>query len=238
MKFLRYVLFFMVCYGHLSLAMDALKKKQKQVAQIKNYQFGPTTITIAIGDITKVRVDAIVNAANAQLSWGGGVCGAIFKAAGKNNLVNEVTKVLNGASSIPIGEARITPVPDTDENGNDTIKKTYGVKYVVHAVGPDCREEDQEANRRFLLRSAYKNSLFEADKVGVKSIAFPAISTAIFKCPLEEATGFALDAIMQTVKETKINHVFCIFLSKGGGYDLYEEKLEALASWQEQKLLK
>ncbi len=230
MKIFRYVASILLCYMQLSMGMNA-RPSDLGLKEYKSYQFGDVTITVAKGDITNTRVDVIVNAANPQLAWGGGVCGAIFDAAGKDKLVVAVAKVLNGVSSIPVGQARVTPIPDTDDTGNDTIKKTLGVKYVVHAVGPDCRIPDQNQKRAMLLNDAYRNSLLEADRVGVKSIAFPAISTAIYACPIQEATRVAVDTIVQTSKQTGIKHVLCMFIpsDKSGGYDHYIKELDSLS---------
>jgi len=244
MNAFRYIALIMVFYSQWGFAMDALTQKQQHVtssqgiekslagiSEYKSYQFGNVVITVAKGDITKTRVDAIVNAANPQLEWGGGVCGAIFNVAGKNKLVDAVDQVLKGASSIAVGQARVTPIPDTDDAGEATIKKRLGVKYVVHAVGPDCRISDQNEKRATLLNDAYRNSLLEANRVGVKSIAFPAISTAIYACPIQDATRVAVDAIVQTSKKTGIKHVLCMFLpnDQSGGYDRYVRELDSLS---------
>ncbi len=134
-------------------------------------------IEIVEGDITKQEVDAIVNAANTTLLGGGGVDGAIHRAAGPE-LVAE-TRAIGGC---PTGEARAT--------------KGYRLpaKWVIHTVGPvwggGKRNEDN------LLASCYRNSFRVARELGVKTIAFPSISTGAYMFPLERATEIAL-------KETK-----------------------------------
>ena len=134
-------------------------------------------IKIVEGDITKQDVDAIVNAANSSLLGGGGVDGAIHRAAGPELL--EETRKIGGC---PTGEARVS--------------KGYHLpaKWVIHTVGPvwggGRKNEDN------LLASCYRNSLKEAERLGVKTIAFPSISTGVYRFPLERATEIAM-------KETK-----------------------------------
>lgn len=261
MKIFRYVASTLLCYAQLSMGMSALQNKQNQMATghmqssledvksnltglagYKSYQFGDATVTVAKGDITNTRVDAIVNAANPSLRWLGGVCSAIFNVAGKNNLTSEVRKVIakmpedeRNNELLRVGKAYVTPIPKTDEIGMATINNDMlRVKYVVHAVGPDCRNREQNENRKTLLGDAYRNSLLEADKVGIKSIALPAISTAIFAYPIQEATPVALDSIVDTAKRTSIKHILCMFLpnDKSGGYDRYTEYLDKKSAEQ------
>ena len=121
--------------------------------------------------------EIIVNAANNYLSCGGGVCGAIFAKAGDLELEAECKEY----GFIPTGSAAIT-------NGLKT-----GAKYIIHAVGPNIYMDKNDWQEK--LASAYRNSLLIADDAGVKSIAFPCISTGIFGCPLEESTEIALDVV-------------------------------------------
>ena len=135
-------------------------------------------ITIVEGDLTKANVDAIVNAANPVMLGGGGVDGAIHRAAGPA-LKEACLKVkqVNG-KRCPCGEARITPAGDLP------------AKYVIHTVGPIYK---QASNPSVSLESAYLNSLRLAVKNHCKSVAFPAISCGVYGYPHQEAAEVALD---------------------------------------------
>ncbi len=127
-------------------------------------------------DITTLDVDAIVNAANSSLAPGGGVCGAIHRAAGP-----ELAAACEEVAPCPTGEARITS------------GFRLPARFVIHAVGPVWHGGGQGEAR--LLASAYESSLALAGERGLRSIAFPAISTGIYGYPLDEATRLAADAV-------------------------------------------
>jgi len=124
-------------------------------------------------DITRETVDAIVNAANSALARGGGVCGAIFSAAGPD--LDGACAELGGC---PTGDAKATP------------GFRLPARWIIHAVGPVWHGGD--AGEPDLLASAYRRSLAVADEIGARSVAFPAISTGIYGYPLEAATGVAV----------------------------------------------
>ena len=140
------------------------------------------SIEIYEGDITKLEVDAIVNAANNTLLGGGGVDGAIHRAAGKE--LYEYCKTLNGCET---GEAKITP------------GFNLPAKYVIHTVGPVWHGGKE--NEDVLLANCYRNSLRLAIENKVKTIAFPAISTGIYHFPLERATKIAVNEVKEFLEE-------------------------------------
>lgn len=148
--------------------------------------------TIVRQDITKMKVDAIVNAANTDLKMGGGVCGAIFKAAGARELQAACDKV----APIKTGQAAITP------------GFALPCKYVIHAAGPVYRHKSAEQSEK-LLRSAYMESLRLAVDNKCESIAFPLISSGIYGYPKEEALQVATSAIQDFL----VNHDIDVYLA-------------------------
>lgn len=153
-----------------------------------------TGIELFAGDITTLAVDAIVNAANSRLIPGGGVDGAINRAAGP-----ELARAMAALGGCPTGQARITP----------GFRLPAG--YVIHAVGPVWR--GGEAGEDALLAGCYDNALTLAGEHDLASIAFPAISTGVYGFPLERATGIAVARVRAWLatggRPRRV--VFCVF---------------------------
>jgi len=161
-------------------------------------------IEIYLGDITSLPVDAIVNAANTSLLGGGGVDGAIHRAAGKELL--EECRRLNGCKT---GEAKIT----------NAYK--LKAKFVIHAVGPVWRGGNN--NEENLLANCYKNSLHIAVENGIKTIAFPSISTGVYHFPIEKASLIAIREVLSFLeKEASIEKVLFVCFSRSD-YDIYRK---------------
>ena len=144
-------------------------------------------------DITKMKVDAIVNAANEGLRQGGGVCGAIFQAAG----VRELTAACAQIGSCVTGEAVVTDGFALD------------AKYIIHTVGPIW--SGGLNGERELLSSCYSNSLRLAQQLGCESIAFPLISSGIYRYPKREALDVAKSAIQQFCDENEMEVYLTVF---------------------------
>jgi O-acetyl-ADP-ribose deacetylase (regulator of RNase III) len=139
--------------------------------------YSPPTVRVVEGDITTLEVDAIVNAANEQLTGGSGVCGAIFSGAGWD----EMQRACDALGGCPTGSAKTTPGFDLP------------ARWVIHAVGPIWRGGSHGEEE--LLRSAYRSALVRADEVGARSIAFPLLSSGIYGYPLEEACRVAVETL-------------------------------------------
>ena len=150
--------------------------------------------TIVRQDITKMKVDAIVNAANTDLAMGGGVCGAIFKAAG----VAQLQAACDKLAPIKTGEAVITP------------GFNLPAKFVIHAAGPVYRQWSKEQNEEH-LRAAYTNSLKRAVENNCKSIAFPLISSGIYGYPKDEALQVATSAIQAFLVDHDVDVTLVVF---------------------------
>lgn len=150
--------------------------------------------TIVRQDITRMNVDAIVNAANTELAMGGGVCGAIFRAAGAAQLQAACRRV----APIRTGEAAITP--------------SFGLpaRYVIHAAGPVYSAQESQHCAQ-LLRSAYTSSLELAQRHGCESVAFPLISSGIYGYPRREALRVATAAIADFLTAHDMDVYLAIF---------------------------
>lgn len=142
---------------------------------MKEVAIGRSKLQLVVGDITAQDTDAVVNAANSRLAPGGGVAGAIHSAAGPG--LWEECRTLGGCRT-----------------GDAKISKAYSLpnRYVIHTVGPVYSGSKDDP---VLLRSCYLRSLEEAERNGVKSIAFPALSTGIFGYPIEDAARVAITAV-------------------------------------------
>ena len=154
-------------------------------------------IWVVRGDTTALAVDAIVNAANSSLLGGGGVDGAIHRAAGPG-LAQECRRL----GGCPTGEARLTGAYDLP------------ARFVIHAVGPVYQGGD--AGEASLLRSAYEHSLGLAAEVSVESVAFPCISTGIYGYPQREACDIAVSAVHDWLETHELpgTVVFCCFMEQ------------------------
>lgn len=169
-----------------------------------------TTIQIIQGDLLKQEVEAIVNAANIHLEGGGGIDGMIHSAAGPELLeACRQYKKDHHISSIRVGEAVVTDSFHIQE-------LTPTIRYVVHTVGPDCHNSTQNEKREELLRNAYQNTLEKAHEKGIRSIAFPAISTGIYSYPFKEAQIVALNAVEDYLEEhpDHFSEVLLVYYSK------------------------
>ena len=149
-------------------------------------------IEIITDDITKLDVDAIVNAANCSLLGGGGVDGAIHRAAGRELL--EACRKFNGCET---GEARITP------------GFKLPAKFVIHTPGPVWHGGNH--NEAELLKNCYLNSLSLAKENNCRTIAFPCISTGVYHFPKEQAAKIALETVLSNIDSPIEKVIFCCF---------------------------
>ncbi|CAA7196501.1 O-acetyl-ADP-ribose deacetylase [Chryseobacterium potabilaquae] len=153
-------------------------------------------IEIIKGDITKIEVDAIVNAANSSLLGGGGVDGAIHRAGGKQ-VLEACIEIRNRQGKCKTGEAIATTA------GN------LPAKFVIHTVGPIWNNNEEKCSK--LLADCYKNSLKLAESLEVKTISFPNISTGVYRFPKELAGKIAMDEVKKFHSERLKKVIFVCF---------------------------
>lgn len=178
---------------------------------MQRYRLGHAALELITGDIVAQEVDAIVNAANEGLAEGGGVCGAIFRAAGRR----ELAAACRPLAPCPTGEARITP------------GFQLRARHVIHAVGPVYRRSDPAGSAR-LLAGAYRSSLGLAAQHGLASVAFPSISTGIFGYPVEDAAAVALGAVRDGLGAGGSVALVRFVLWDQQSYDAYAAAAQAL----------
>lgn len=164
------------------------------------------SIEVIVGDITQIAVDAIVNAANERLRGGGGVDGAIHRAAGP-----ELLEACKQYPNCPTGEVRVTPA------------FRLAARHVIHAVGPVW--QGGGAGEDDLLAGAYRNALAAAGELGATSIAFPAISTGIYGFPRERAAVIAVREIRGWLKNHKEPQRIVLVSFDDAGASIYRNLL-------------
>jgi len=175
-------------------------------------RIGQTKLTIGIGDITKQKTDAIVNAANSSLRGGGGVDGAIHRVGGPS-IKEECQEYVSEHGALPPGKAMWT-------HGG-----SLPARYVIHTVGPIYKSEEESAP---ILTSAYQESLKLAEELNLKSLSFPSISTGAYGYPLEAAARVALRAIIDYLREgSRLELVQLVCFAKDT-FDAYKEALKKL----------
>lgn len=166
-------------------------------------------IELIKGDITKIKADAIINAANSSLLGGGGVDGAIHRAGGKQ-ILDECIEIRNRQGKCKTGEVVVTTA------GN------LPAKYVIHTVGPVWNGDEEKCSE--LLANCYQNSLKLAESLDVKTIAFPNISTGIYRFPKELAGNIAVDEVNKFNSDIIEKIIFVCFDDENEG--IYKKLLE------------
>ena len=173
-----------------------------------------TKLSLTVGDITKQKTDAIVNAANSSLMGGGGVDGAIHRAGGPK-ILEECMKIREKQGGCDTGEAVITT------GGN------LPAKYVIHTVGPIWEGGNRKEPE--LLANCYKNSLKLAVENGIKTVSFPSISTGAYGYPIDQAATVALKAVIDFLKkDDSLNEVIFV-LFNDSIYKSYENVLKSIS---------
>lgn len=177
---------------------------------MSRHRIGEVTLELELGDIANQQdVDAVVNAANAQLQIGGGVAGAIHRAAGPG-LAEECRPL----APISPGECVITGAHNLPNRN------------VIHCLGPVYGRDQPSAE---LLADCYRNGLRLADQAGLSSVAFPAISTGAFGYPLEDAAEVALRTVTETAPELSSVRLIRFVFFHPADRDVHEQVLERIA---------
>ena len=178
-------------------------------------EIGGTRLVLVQGDITQQEVEAIVNAANPQLTPGGGVSGAIHRAGGPE-VTQAAAKIRRRRGRLPTGEAVITPGGELP------------ARWVIHTVGPVWH--GGKRGEPELLAKAYRSCLELARERGIKSIAFPSISTGVYGYPVEEAAPIALSTIREFLKGDPgpVEEVRLVLFSSAD-FDAYRRAWEELS---------
>jgi O-acetyl-ADP-ribose deacetylase (regulator of RNase III) len=172
-------------------------------------KIGGSVLSLVRGDITEEETEAIANAANSRLAGGGGVDGAIHRAGGPS-IMAECRKI----GSCPTGRAVITT------GGN------LKARYVIHGVGPVYRGGTK--GEPALLRSVYEEILKIASERGIKSIAFPSISTGVYGYPIEEASRIALSAVIDFLERDDVVKLVRFVLFSDKDLAVYEDALREI----------
>jgi O-acetyl-ADP-ribose deacetylase (regulator of RNase III) len=177
---------------------------------MKKVKINGSWLEFMVGDITKQDTDAIVNAANQRLIPGGGVDGAIHRAAGPG--LYQECKTLGGCRT---GDAKLTRGYNLDS------------KYVIHTVGPRYSgiKKDKED-----LASCYRTSLKIARENNIRSVSFPAISTGVYGYPMDDATAIALSTVIDDLKEKSGVDLVRFVLYDSSAFHIYEKMLTSLMS--------
>jgi O-acetyl-ADP-ribose deacetylase (regulator of RNase III) len=181
----------------------------------KKFIIGNSTLELVLNDITEMKTEAIVNAANSSLLGGGGVDGAIHSKGGKK-ILEECRKIRHSKypDGLPTGEAVIT------SGGN------LHAKFVIHTVGPIWKGGGQ--NERTFLKKAYESSLNLAIRKGIKSISLPSISTGTYNYPTKKASLIALKTIKAFLIKTSIKlKVFFVLFSEKT-FNIYNDTAQKL----------
>jgi O-acetyl-ADP-ribose deacetylase (regulator of RNase III) len=192
---------------HMPLNYTIYEQKEYEFA-ILFYKFNEVNLELVQGDITELKVDAIVNAANTSLMGGGGVDGRIHEIAGSRLM--DACKLLGGCET---GQAKITPAFNLPS------------KYIIHAVGPVWN--GGLSNEETLLKSAYLSCLAIADSTNIRSIAFPNISTGIYRFPKEKAALIAIQTTKSFLEKSKIRKVVFVCFDESN-YQIYRALLNSV----------